>query len=221
MMTCKPRRRDIADAFCMGCTRGQLFGLGDDAGPASTPFNVTAQIFDRDTFELKLPGYLRSHESTPITLEDGKQKTFGVGPHPDPKHYRAELHLLYLSHPELCQKCSCEGTCECPTYTDLWEQFLAETGEAEAAKSNLIDQLDEWHSWAVDQSELGLLTVAQVELCYGPVGHARVCGRAWVGDVRFTCTRLEENKIAKDSVVLLNHNDELCAGCVQAFLSRE
>ena len=86
-----------------------------------------------------------SYQAT-ITLEDGKLNTFGVGAHPDPKHYRAEPHLLYLSHPELCQKCSCEGTCDCPTYTDLWERFLAETCEAEAAKRDLIDQLGEWHS---------------------------------------------------------------------------
>ena len=193
-----------------------LFGLGDDAGPASTPFNATTQASDSSTFELKLPSYLCSHESTPIALEDGKLKTSGVGAHPAPQHHRAKLHFLNLSHPELCQKCSCKGTCDCPTYTDLWERFLAEAGVAEAAKRDIIDQLDEWHSWALDPSEL---TAAQVKLCFGPVGHARAYDRAWIGDVCFTCTRLEESKIGKDSVVLLNHNGELCAGRVKAFLS--
>ena len=69
------------------------------------------------------------------------------------------------------------------------------------------------------QNKAGLLNDAQVDLCYGPVGRAEVFDRARVGEVRFADTRLEASQTAKDSVVLLKHDDELCAGRVQAVLS--
>ena len=56
-------------------------------------------------------------------------------------------------------------------------------------------------------------------MCSGPVGRAEVFDRAIVGQTRFTCTRLEGSKKAKDSLVLLMHNNELCASRVQGFVS--
>lgn len=144
---------------------------------------------------------------------------FGSGSHPDPHHWRANLHLLYLNNPELCIHCACQGECNCPSYTALWEQFLTATGVAEAQKADLAEQLDDWHEWAAEKARQGALTPAQAELCSGPVGAAEVFDRAIVGEVRFTCNRLEGSKQAKDSIVLMRQHGDLCAGQVTAFLS--
>ena len=189
-------------------------------GPACTPFGSAHGLFDRGTYELRLPSFLQEHASTPHNLHDsGGVRYFGSGSHPDPDLWRANLHLLYLNNPELCKKCSCTGECGCPTYTDLWEQFLEATGQSEASKVDLAEQINEWHSWAEVQHREGRLTAAQVQLCSGPCGRAEVYDRAMVGEVSFTCTRLEESKLAKDSIVLMRHQGELCAGRVTAFLS--
>ena len=153
-------------------------------------------------------------------MEDSRgRERFGIGRHPDPGHWRADLHNLYLSHPELCTHCTCAPPCQCPTYTELWEKFLEETGQEQARKSQMLDQLSAWHDWAQGHADQGRLSPHQVQLCYGPQGAAEVYDRANVGQVQFVCSRLEGSKKAKDSVVLMMHNGELCAGRVSRFLS--
>ena len=189
-------------------------------GPACTPFGSSFGTFDRATFALRLPSFLEEHESTPVRLLDsGGTRYFGSGSHPDPGYWRAELHLLYIRHPEFCRSCSCSGECGCPTYTDLWELFLLDVEQEEAPTAELAEQMSAWHDWAFDAHEQGRLTQAQVELCSGPVGRAEVYDRATVGETKIACTRLEGSKLAKDSVVLMRHDGELCAGRVQAFIS--
>ena len=79
------------------------------------------------------------------------------------------------------------------SYTQLWDQFLEETAQLQAGKAGLVEQLGDWHDWAHMQRENDRLSDQQVEHCYGPKGAAEVYDRALVGDVAFTCTRLEEN----------------------------
>ena len=133
-------------------------------GTANTPFHAAAYTFDRATYELKLPRFLQQHESTPITLTDGAVQSFGGSNHPDPHHWQAELHLLYLAHPELCSHCSCpaEPQCQCPTYTKLWDTFLEEKVVQQASKDGLANQLELWHDWAEVKHQAGLLTPRQV-----------------------------------------------------------
>lgn len=59
----------------------------------------------------------------------------------------------------------------------------------------------------------------QVDICHGPRGFARVYDRSTVGSAKFTCTRLEGSKKAKDSLILIRDGERLRAGRVQAFLS--
>ena len=186
-------------------------------GPAVTPFTCMTASFDRATFELKLPSFLQQHDSTPITLSDGKQQRFGVGQVPDRKLWRAELHLLYLAHPELCH--SSVSTGQELAYDVLWQQFLTESGEQQARKRQMAQQLMRWRTWAEAREHSGELRPEQVELCYGPRGRALVFDRATVGSATFTCTRLEGSKKAKDSLVLIRDGDELRAGRVQAFMA--
>ena len=80
-------------------------------------------------------------------------------------------------------------------------------------------QVGEWHDWAFSKHQQGLLTVPQVEVCSGPARGADVFDRVVVGSTSFACTRLEESKKAKDSVVLLRDDGNICARRVQAFLS--
>ena len=60
-----------------------------------------------------------------------------------------------------------------------------------------------------------------VMACFGPALAITVYDRATVGDVTFTCTRLEANKKARDSVVLMRNDDRLWVGRVTRFLSHE
>ena len=116
-------------------------------GAAPTPFNgyVTKKAphtFDRATFEHILPSYLKQHEAVPIEIQDGgKRRLFGVASHLDVHNWVADLHLLYLYHPELCTSCTCAAACNCPSYTQLWSLFLVETGREEAVKTGLREQV--------------------------------------------------------------------------------
>lgn len=110
-------------------------------GAACTPFSSLPNSFDRSTYALRLPEYLQHHDSLPWHFGDGRVQTFGVSKHPDPNLWRAELHLLYLAHPELC------GSSPTP-YDELWQAFLGQTGQSQASKALLSTQLDAWRLWS-------------------------------------------------------------------------
>ena len=94
---------------------------------------------------------------------------------------------------------------------------LPSSGQAQAPKAELPCQLRQWHDWAYQQRQRGLLTQHQVSLCAGPSAH--IYDRAIVGEAEFTCMRLEESKLAKDSIILTRIYGPLWAGRVTAFLS--
>ena len=144
----------------------KLHMLCPGAAPGSLLVVIRKHTFDRSTFALNLPTYLRRSVRVPLSLQDGgKRVRFGIGPHPDPDDWRADLHLLYLSPPELCTHCTCGHACESPTYTQLWEQFIDDTGQQEAPKVQLLDQLSAWREWAHGQAEQNHLNARQLELC--------------------------------------------------------
>ena len=74
-------------------------------------------------------------------------------------------------------------------------------------------------SCAGEERRAGRISEHTASVCFGPVLSVTVYDRATVGDVTFTCTRLESNKLARDSVVLIRHNGQLRVGKVTQFLS--
>lgn len=124
------------------CFRNISTDVQDEAhgGAACVPFSSLLNSFDRSTYELRLPAFLKPHDSVPWHFGDGRVLTFGVSKRPDPNLWRAELHLLYLSHPELC------GSSTTP-YDQLWEAFLIDKGQIQASKAQLSRQLDAWRLW--------------------------------------------------------------------------
>ncbi|KAL3156470.1 hypothetical protein ABBQ38_000775 [Trebouxia sp. C0009 RCD-2024] len=99
----------------------------DDAVVA--PWYHQPSTFNTDTFELQLPNFTKVHESTPIELRDGQRihlSQAAVGPQAD---WLAELHLLYLTFPELCRKrlSSDAAACTHPDCAGLWKQFKQDT----------------------------------------------------------------------------------------------
>ena len=77
----------------------------------------------------------------------------------------------------------------------------------------------EAYDCAGDEAAAGRLTSAQAQACYGPPLNVRTWDRAILGDVSFTCTRLETNKLARDSIVLMRTDGRFWAGKVVCFLS--
>lgn len=182
-------------------------------GAACTPFGSLSSTFDRSTYELRLPEFLQQRSSVHWQFKDGKVQTFGISMRPDPNLWRAELHLLYLAHPDLC------GT-SVTAYNHLWQAFLRETGQRQAPKAMLSKQLDAWRLWGERHKAAGSMDAADALLCNGPVCSVRVYDRASAGTVMLTGTRLEGSKKAKDSLIMIWDDDEdYQAGRVQAFLS--
>ena len=191
-------------------------------GPASTPFSAIKQTFDHSTGALILPDFLQDHVSMPVKLDDSDGvKLLASKPKSKTRLWPADLHLMYLSYPSLCRNCDEHTDCSCPTYTQLWDRFLTDTSQEQKPKAQLSDQIEQWHSWAYHQREAGLLTPHQASLCAGPARRAHIYDRAVVGQASFTCGRLEESKMAKDSVILTRVEGTLRAGCVTAFLSHK
>ena len=54
-----------------------------------------------------------------------------------------------------------------PSSQLLWDRFLQTTDTAMPNKRHVPAALKDWHFWAQDQMEAGLLS-RQVEICYGP-----------------------------------------------------
>lgn len=175
------------------------------------------------TFELQLPSFTRVHESTPIELLDGQRihlTQSAVGPQAD---WLAELHLFYLSFPELCRKCLCSdaSTCNHPSYAELWNNFRLETAADQPpkpAKSHIPAELLAWHEWAQQKGSKNLLDRHQVQLCYGPMHALTAYDRISYGGVEIVATVQEVSKHARDSVIMLHDNDLYRAGRVVRFL---
>ena len=178
----------------------------------STAFSHNLQTFDHQTNELILPSFLQANQGVSIQLTDSHGfLAFGFGQHPDPNHWRAELHRYYLQFPELCKACTC-----CQTYDALWNRFLQAEVSGSVSKQRLPGLLDQWYDWGKNQPQF---CQHAHRLCYGPKLSAEVFDRATIEGVSFSTTKTEGKKRSRESVVLMKDNGTFWAGRVRYFLS--
>ncbi|KAL3132265.1 hypothetical protein ABBQ32_008852 [Trebouxia sp. C0010 RCD-2024] len=95
----------------------------DDAVVA--PWYHQSSTFNTQIFELQLPDFTKVHESNPIELRAGQRIHLSQAAVVPQAAWLAELHLFYLTFPELCRKCLCSdaATGTHPDYAGLWKQF--------------------------------------------------------------------------------------------------
>ena len=171
--------------------------------------------FNATTNQLVLPSFLQAHEgvSTDRSHSSGFL-TFGIGQLPDNHHWQAELHLFYLQFPELCHACTCCNNCG--QYNELWERYMQAEVSDNVTKQCLPELLGQWYTWGQQQPDL---CQQARRLCSGPLKSAQVFDRATIQGIRFSTTKTEGKKKARESVVLMSDNNKFWAGRVRFFLS--
>ena len=187
---------------------------GHSAQSVSTVFTRRMPTFIPETNQLVLPSFLEAHEGVSIEMSDSPgHTTFGISQSPDHHHWQAELHLFYVQFPELCQACTC-----CGQYDQLWQRFMREEVSGSVTKQHLPVLLEQWYRWGQQVPEF---CQQARQLCSGPLKTVEVFDRATIQGIRFSTTKTENKKKARESVVLMSDNNKLWAGRVRFFLSHE
>ena len=95
----------------------------------------------------------------------------------------------------------------------------AEVGDS-PTKENLPELIEQWYEWGLQQPDL---CQQARQLCSGPLKSVRVFDRATIEGIRFSTTKTEGKKKARESVVLMKDGqqgkEKLWAGRVRFFLS--
>ena len=185
---------------------------GHSAQSYSTVFTRRLPTFDSATNELLLPSFLQAHEGVSIDLFDSSGfLTFGIGQLPDKHSWQAELHLFYVQFPEFCQACTC-----CGQYHELWARYMQAEVSGSITKQRLPELLGKWYKWGKHQPDL---CQHARQLCSGPLRSSQVFDQATIQGVRFSTTKTEGKKKARESVVLMSDDHMFWAGRVRLFLS--
>ena len=92
-------------------------------------------------------------------------------------------------------------------YASVWSKFYGATGTSMLnangswkTDSVIEGMLDEWKEWAMDAPNL---TTEERRVADGPPECVTVFDRAEINGCKFTCSRLERAKKAKDSIVVI------------------
>ncbi|DBA78705.1 TPA: hypothetical protein ACH3X1_008618 [Trebouxia sp. C0004] len=94
-------------------------------------------------------------------------------------------------------------------------------GALHASRSSVTKQrlpvlLRKWYAWGQRQPDL--FRIAR-QLCSGPLKSGQVFDRATIQGIRFSTTKSEGKKKARESVVLMSDDDKFWAGRVRFFLT--
>lgn len=183
--------------------------------------------FDRATNEVVIPGYLEASFQDKIIMSDGGSLK-PVVPRPgqqikkDLEGVWIELHQFYCRWPDKCKQCDCNVECSCPSYLELWLEFVNSQGisrrrimqASELKPRQIAELLPKWPIWARNAGK----PPAQQVLCKGPSRYVQLFDRARLGIVQLVGSKQETRTKAKNSVVaIMEASGECSIGRVTRF----